>query len=196
MAFPKSGRSTMQNSGPGARPTRRTLHTVRCSQPQSSIPTSRRRPFLPLRTSSAPRLGSRSPSASSSASWIRSPARQSTTISPRTRKPLAPSLAVRMTATISSTRGGSAGYRRPLFLGDRPRWNSENVAGERRRPATSTASSVDTRTSLVNGQNGDCSTARPAERRRGFGFFCGGTRLNVRPRVGRRSEHHPEDLNR
>ena len=40
---------------------------------QSSIPTSRRRPPLPRRTSSEPRRGSRSASASASASWIRRP---------------------------------------------------------------------------------------------------------------------------
>src|SRR2546423_8937765 len=56
------------------------------------------------------------------ASEIRSPARQSTTISPRTRAPCAPFPASRMTATISSTRGGSAGERIPLFLGGRPAW--------------------------------------------------------------------------
>ena len=42
-------------------------------------------------------------------SWIRRPARHSTTISPRSRSPPTPSPAWRMTATISSTRGGSAG---------------------------------------------------------------------------------------
>ncbi len=56
-----------------------------CSQPQASIPISRRRPPLPWRTSSDPRRGSRSGSASESASWMRSPPRQSTTINARTR---------------------------------------------------------------------------------------------------------------
>jgi hypothetical protein len=58
-----------------------------CSQPHSSIPTSRRRPPLPLRTSSDPRRGSRSCSASASASWTPSPARQSTMIVARSRHP-------------------------------------------------------------------------------------------------------------
>jgi hypothetical protein len=53
----------------------------------SSIPTSRRRPPLPLRTRIAPRRWSRSCSASASASWTRSPARQRTTIIARTRQP-------------------------------------------------------------------------------------------------------------
>jgi hypothetical protein len=43
------------------------------------------------------------------ASWIRSPACQRITISPRSRRPCAPSPAARVTATISSTFGGSAG---------------------------------------------------------------------------------------
>src|SRR4051812_39595547 len=38
---------------------------------------------------------------------------------------------------ISSTVGGSAGYRKPLFAGERPAWNPGFVAGERRRPARS-----------------------------------------------------------
>src|SRR5215204_7824417 len=56
-----------------------------CSQPHASIPVSRRRPPLPLRTSSDPRCWSRSVSSNDSASWTRSPARQSTTIIVRTR---------------------------------------------------------------------------------------------------------------
>ena len=56
-----------------------------CSQ--SSIPTSRRRPPLPLRTRSEPSLTSRSCSASASASWMRSPARHNTTIFARGRQP-------------------------------------------------------------------------------------------------------------
>ncbi len=51
-----------------------------CSKPHPSMPTSRRRPPLPAWTSMEPRRGSRSPSASASASWIRSPPRQRTTI--------------------------------------------------------------------------------------------------------------------
>ncbi len=78
-------------------------------QPQLSMPTSRRRPPLPRRTSSEPRRWSRSASVSASASWTRSPARQRTTIRPRSRRPCAPSPAARITAMISSTFGGSAG---------------------------------------------------------------------------------------
>ncbi len=74
-----------------------------------SIPTSRRRPPLPLRTRSDPRSGSRSLSANASASLIRSPARHSTTIRPRSLTPSRSSPAARMTAMISSTVGGSGG---------------------------------------------------------------------------------------
>jgi hypothetical protein len=49
-------------------------------------------PPLPLRTSSAPRAGSRSRSARQRPSEIRSPARQRTTISPRSRTPWIPGL--------------------------------------------------------------------------------------------------------
>jgi hypothetical protein len=75
------------------------------------MPTSRRRPSLPRRTRSAPRRASRSASLSASASWMRNAARQSTTISPRIRKPWDVVPAWRMTATICSTVGGSAGGR-------------------------------------------------------------------------------------
>jgi hypothetical protein len=50
---------------------------------QRSMPTSRRLPPLPLRTSTTLREGSRSLSVSASASLMRRPARQSTTITPR-----------------------------------------------------------------------------------------------------------------
>jgi hypothetical protein len=46
-----------------------------------------------------------------------------------------------MTAMISSTLGGSAGYRSPLLRGGRPAWNPGMVAGERRRPARSSRNS-------------------------------------------------------
>lgn len=59
---------------------------------------------------------------SASASLIRSPARQSSTIGALRRWPSPRSPTVRMTATISSTVGGSAGYCSPLFRGGRPRW--------------------------------------------------------------------------
>ena len=72
---------------------------------------------LPCRTTREPRLGSRSVSLRASASLMRSPARHSTTMIPRRRTSSGPSPAARITATISSTAGGSGGYRRPLFLG-------------------------------------------------------------------------------
>ena len=99
----------MQNSGPAGCSARAPSQRPRCSQPHSSMPSSRRLPPLPLRTSSEPRLGSRSCSVSASASWMRKPPRQSTTISARRRHPWRCSPVRRMTATISSTVGGSAG---------------------------------------------------------------------------------------
>jgi hypothetical protein len=57
----------------------------------------------------APVTRSRSPSASASASLIRSPARHRITISARTRSAFGDFPAQRITATISSTVGGSAG---------------------------------------------------------------------------------------
>jgi hypothetical protein len=89
--------------------TRASSHGSSSCQPQSSMPTSRRRPSLPRRTSSEPRRWSRSGSRSDSASSMRSPARHNTTTSPRNRRPCSPSPAARITATISSTVGGSAG---------------------------------------------------------------------------------------
>jgi hypothetical protein len=70
---------------------------------------------------------------------MRKPARQSTTISPRSRKPCHVVPACRMMATISSTVGGSVGYRRPLLRGGRPEWKPGTVAGDRRRPAASSS---------------------------------------------------------
>jgi transposase len=95
---------------------------------------------LPWRIRTAPRSGSRSVSLSASASLIRSPARQSMTITPRNRSPSEASPAARITAMISSTVGGSGGYRRSLLRGGRPWWKLEVVAGERRRPARSSIS--------------------------------------------------------
>src|SRR5919106_1779636 len=71
------------------------------------VPTSRRLPPLPCRTRIEPRPGSRSGSVSAIASPIRRPAGQSTTISARSRSPWSLLPARRITATISSTRGGS-----------------------------------------------------------------------------------------
>lgn len=64
---------------------------------------------LPARTRIEPRRGSRSDSISDKASWIRSPPRQSTTISARSLSPCPSAGVWRITATISSTVGGSAG---------------------------------------------------------------------------------------
>jgi hypothetical protein len=64
----------------------------------------RRQPTKPARPA-----GSRSLSASASASLIRNPARQSKMMSARVRSPVLRSPAQRITATISSTVGGSAG---------------------------------------------------------------------------------------
>ncbi len=76
------------------------------SQPGARAPTSRRRPPLPWRTRIDPRRWSRACSASASASWIRSPARHSTTIIACSRQLWRSSGVWRMTATISSTVGG------------------------------------------------------------------------------------------
>jgi hypothetical protein len=135
---PRVGPRTTQNSLPTGRPLRSSSHGMRCDHPQRSIPTSRRLSPLPWRTSRAPRSGSRSVSLSASASLIRSPARHSATITPRSRTPSALSPAARITATISSTVGGSAGYRRPLLPGDTPWWrsmSSPETGAVRRDPA-------------------------------------------------------------
>ena len=87
----------------------RASHECNCDHAQRSIPTSRRRPPLPRRTSTAPRVASRSVSARSSASPIRRPDRHKITISARRRIPSALPPASRVTAMISSTVGGSAG---------------------------------------------------------------------------------------
>ena len=63
--------------------------------PQPSIPTSRRLPPFPWRTSTAPRRASRSVSAKASDSPIRNPVRHRTTISARRRTPSGPGPAVR-----------------------------------------------------------------------------------------------------
>ena len=52
---PRVGPSMMQNSGPTGSSTRAVSHGRSCSQPHSSIPTSRRRPPLPWRTRIDPR---------------------------------------------------------------------------------------------------------------------------------------------
>ena len=54
------------------------------------------------------------------APWMRTPARQSTTISPCARSPCKPSPQQRMTAMTPSVHDGSGGQRRPLLRGRRP----------------------------------------------------------------------------
>jgi hypothetical protein len=66
-------------------------------------------PAFPRRTSTAPPAGSRSLSLRASASPIRRPARHRMTMIPRRRRPSRSSPALRMTAMISSTVGGSGG---------------------------------------------------------------------------------------
>ena len=64
---------------------------------------------LPRRINTAPRVLSRSLSAKASASLTLNPARQSTTMTPRSLSPSGRSPAARITAMISSTVGGSGG---------------------------------------------------------------------------------------
>jgi hypothetical protein len=61
------GPARMQNSGPIGSWTRCSVQRATCSQAQSSIPTIRRFPPLPERTSTEPVFGSRSVSVSASA---------------------------------------------------------------------------------------------------------------------------------
>jgi hypothetical protein len=98
-----------QNSGPTGSSTRTTSHG--CSCPSPSRPCRYRaavRPSLPDEHRPAPCVEAHAESAS--ASWTRSRARQSTTMSARSRQPRRSSRASRITATISSTVAGSAGY--------------------------------------------------------------------------------------
>lgn len=60
--LPRAGPSMTQKSGLTGSATRRSCQGRSSPQPHSSIPTLRRRPPFPSRTSSAPRAGSRSPS--------------------------------------------------------------------------------------------------------------------------------------
>ena len=133
---------------PAARPGRRATE-----RDDRSTPTRPSRPPggdcpLPRRIRIEPRRGSRSDSISDKASWIRSPPRHSTTISARSRSPCLSAGVWRITATISSTVGGSAGYTRPLFLGACPALWPGIAAGDRRRPAASSNSSEDIAPSL------------------------------------------------
>ena len=107
-ACPAVGPAITQNNTPTGIVARSDSHGPSAVHPHASIPTWRRRSFLPCLTRIDPRRSSRSVSVSDSASLIRSPARQSTTINPLRRLPYRRWAAWRMTAMISSTVGGSA----------------------------------------------------------------------------------------
>ncbi len=84
---PRVGPSMTQNKGPGGNDTRCANQAASCSNPNWSIPASRRLSPLPWRISSDPRRASMSVSLSANASEIRSPARHNTAINARTRGP-------------------------------------------------------------------------------------------------------------
>jgi hypothetical protein len=110
---------------------RSATHDSRAAQPHASIPTRRRRSPLPCLTKIDPRRCSRSVSVSDSASLIRSPARQSTTINPFRRLPYGAPRATRMIAMISSTVGGVSRVTLPLV---RRRPTDVKLRQGRRRP--------------------------------------------------------------
>jgi hypothetical protein len=91
---------------------------------------------LPVPHNDGAPFPSRSLSFSASTSLIRSPARHSTTISPRSRTPSGLAPAARMTTTISSTAGGSGGVPHPLVAG---RAAAAVAMQGRRRPAATGA---------------------------------------------------------
>jgi hypothetical protein len=101
------GPSMMQNSGPAGSSGRATSHGRSCSQPRSPRPTSRPRPPLPLRTSTDPRRRSRSCWRAQRLLDTR-PGAPNTTMIARSLKPWRSLGAWCITATISSTVGGSA----------------------------------------------------------------------------------------
>jgi hypothetical protein len=125
-----------QSSGPIGSATRAISHGSSSCQPQSSIPTSRRRPPFPRRTSSEPRRRSRSASRSESASSILSPARHHTTTSPRSRRPWTPSPAIDRDDLLDGRRVG----RIPQALVAR-RTTGVKAGHRRRRPARRPAGS-------------------------------------------------------
>jgi len=92
---------------------------------------------LAMRTRIAPLPASRSLSANASASLIRRPARANTTSGPRSLVPSGSSPAARITAMISSTVGGSAGYREPLLA-----WRATTVIFRHSRRRAGTAGGV------------------------------------------------------
>jgi hypothetical protein len=131
---PRVGPSITQNSGPTGSCVRLRSHGRSAFQAHMSMPTSRRCPPLPCCTRTEQRFASKSVSVSASASWIRSAARHSTTISARTRKPWRSSPAWRMTATISSTVGGLRGMCGPCYAarGRRDSQAASRVTGDGR----------------------------------------------------------------
>jgi hypothetical protein len=83
---PRVGPSMMQNSGPAGSATRAVSQGRSCSQPQASMPISRRRPPLPRRTSRDP-AADREALAQRERLLDPQPPRQSTAITARSRKP-------------------------------------------------------------------------------------------------------------
>ena len=77
-----SGRRSRRTARPAAASARSAVQSARTAHAHGSIPTSRRRSPFPCRMSRLPRRSLRSVSASERASWIRTPARHSTTIRP------------------------------------------------------------------------------------------------------------------
>ena len=106
------------SNAPSGSETRTRSHGSSCSHAHRSMPTWRRLPPLPRRTRTLPRERSRSLSASASASLMRRPARHSTTMSARVLRLCSVSPATRMTATISSTAGGSRDTADPCYAAD------------------------------------------------------------------------------
>jgi hypothetical protein len=106
---PQVGPRMTENSAPTGRRERVYSHGSRCSNPPADHPDLASLPPLPLRTSTASRVGSISLWVSASASLIRMPAFQSTMTTPRSLIASGSFLAPRMTAMISSTVGGSGG---------------------------------------------------------------------------------------
>ena len=167
---PRVGPSMMQNSGPTGSSTRAASQGRSCSQPQASMPISRRRPPLPWRTSSDPRRGSRSRSASASASWTRSPARHSTTISARSRQPWRSSrgLAHHRDDLLHGRRVGRIAHA-PCYGARGRRGSPGMVAGERRRPAESrTTETVMGSSSHRTADSAAALPPRPRDRARRF----------------------------
>ena len=82
-----SARRSRRRAVPSGTRVRSAVQSAKTDHAQGSIPTSRRRSPFPCLMSRLPRRSFRSVSASVSASWMRRPARHSTTIRPRIRRP-------------------------------------------------------------------------------------------------------------